>query len=313
MNSVRRAHGVIAVIFALACSADDPVQEQDVEQSTRALLIYSVNYPLAYFAQRIAGEDARVVFPAPPNIDPADWTPAPDEIAAFQSADLILLNGPGHAGWVQRASLPGSKLVDTSASFRDRLIERRGEIEHTHGPEGEHVHAGTAGTTWFDPLLAIEQSRAIADALVRIQPQYSAGFLERFTALETDLHVLDARFTEAAEAISEAPILFSHPIYQYFERRYHVNGESVHWEPDEIPTAKMWRELDSILSNHPSQLMIWEAAPEEETIRRLDSRGVSTVVLAPCSNVPEAGDWIGVMLEGAAQMKEAGSQLLAGE
>ena len=59
--------------------------------------------------------------------------------------------------------------------------------------------------------------------------------------------------------------------------------------------------------------MIWEATPEEETIRRLDSLGVSTVVLAPCANLPEEGDWYSAMLEGAAHLKEAGNQLLAGE
>jgi zinc transport system substrate-binding protein len=307
-----RAVGAIAAIFALACSADDPVDERAVKTNTGTPLIYSVNYPLAYFAQRVGGENVRVVFPAPPNTDPAEWVPAPDEIVAFQTADLILLNGPGHAGWVQRASLPKSKIVDTSASFRDRLIELRGETKHTHGPAGAHVHTGTARTTWLDPLLAIEQARAITDALVRIRPERTTSFLERFAALETDLLMVDSRFTEAAESISAAPILFSHPVYQYFERRYRLNGESLHWEPDESPTPIMWQKLSSILSNHPSQLMIWEATPGEETIRRLDSLGISSIVIPPCANTPEEGDWYSAMLESAAHMKKAGSQRLSG-
>ena len=49
--------------FASAAVADD------------RLRIYTVNYPLQYFAQRLAGEHAEVVFPAPPAIDPAFWTP----------------------------------------------------------------------------------------------------------------------------------------------------------------------------------------------------------------------------------------------
>jgi zinc transport system substrate-binding protein len=313
MNPTRRTRGVIAAAFVLACSADDPVREQAAERDTSTLLIYSVNYPLAYFAQRIGEGDVSVVFPAPPNIDPADWVPAPDEVAAFQSADLILLNGSGHAEWVERASLPQSKVLDTSASFRDRLIELRGDINHTHGPGGAHVHAGTAATTWLDPLLAIEQARAIAAALARIRPERSAGFTERFAVLETDLHRLDAGFAEAAEAVGEAPVLFSHPVYQYFERRYRVIGESVHWEPDELPTPEMWRDLDSMRSDHPSRLMIWEATPEEETMRRLDLIGVSSVVLAPCANTPEEGDWMAVMFEGAAHLNEAVSQLAAGD
>jgi zinc transport system substrate-binding protein len=124
--------------------------------------------------------------------------------------------------------------------------------------------------------------------------------------------MVDSRFTEAAESISAAPILFSHPVYQYFERRYRLNGESLHWEPDESPTPIMWQKLSSILSNHPSRLMIWEATPGEETIRRLDSLGISSIVIPPCANTPEEGDWYSAMLESAAHMKKAGSQRLSG-
>ena len=37
--------------------------------------VYVVNYPLQYFTQRIAGNHVQVVFPAPPDEDPAFWKP----------------------------------------------------------------------------------------------------------------------------------------------------------------------------------------------------------------------------------------------
>ena len=83
-----------------------------------AMSIYTVNYPLQYFAQRIAGEYAKVVFPAPQGVDPAFWTPDPSAIAAYQDADQgrdptsVALTGPnGRAhpsrGRVSRAGLVG--------------------------------------------------------------------------------------------------------------------------------------------------------------------------------------------------------------
>ena len=45
--------------------------------STDRMIIYTVNYPLKYFAERIAGEHADVVFPAPADGDPAFWCPLP--------------------------------------------------------------------------------------------------------------------------------------------------------------------------------------------------------------------------------------------
>ena len=58
--------------------------------ATEKLLIYTVNYPLQYFAQRIGGEFVTVKFPAPPGIDPAFWNPDTKTVAEYQSADVIL-------------------------------------------------------------------------------------------------------------------------------------------------------------------------------------------------------------------------------
>ena len=133
-------------------------------------VVYTVNYPLQYFAQRIAGDHADVIFPVPAGIDPAFWQPDAETITRFQDADLILLNGAGYAKWTGRASLPRSKLVDSSAGFRDKLIENTDRIAHSHGREGSHSHAGTAFTTWLDFSQAAAQVRTIRDALSRLHP-----------------------------------------------------------------------------------------------------------------------------------------------
>ena len=77
--------GIILTIAPLQASAEDP------------LTIYTVNYPLQYFAQRIAGEHAQVIFPGPEDEDPAFWMPDTETIQRYQQADLILLNGAGYA------------------------------------------------------------------------------------------------------------------------------------------------------------------------------------------------------------------------
>ena len=112
-------------------------------QSQAQPKVYVVNYPLQYFAERIAGDQVSVVFPAPPDGDPAFWNPDVETIAAFQAADLILVNGATYAKWLKTASLPKSKMVDTSRSFAADYIEIKDDAVHSHGPEGEHSHAGT--------------------------------------------------------------------------------------------------------------------------------------------------------------------------
>jgi zinc transport system substrate-binding protein len=268
------------------------------------LSVFVVNYPLQYFAERIGGEAVEVVFPAPLDEDPAYWSPDPDTVAAYQGADLILLNGAGYAGWVQRASLPQSRLVDTAGGFRDQFIPLGESVTHTHGPEGGHSHKGVAFTTWLDPGLAILQAKSVRNAFARARPDQEAAFQQGFEELEADLRSLDQRLTAAAEAIGDTPLLFSHPVYQYLIRHYGLNGRSVHWEPDQPPTEAMWRELEEFLADHAAQWMVWEGEPMDATVKQLEAMGIGSLVYAPCAGAPREGDFLVVMRKNAAGLEE---------
>jgi ABC-type Zn uptake system ZnuABC Zn-binding protein ZnuA len=96
-------------------------------------MVYTVNYPLQYFAERIGGDRVDVRLPAPADVDPAYWSPGAETVAAYQGADLILLNGAGYAQWVQRASLPRAQRVDfltvmhrNAAAFEALAVSQRG-------------------------------------------------------------------------------------------------------------------------------------------------------------------------------------------
>ena len=232
---------------------------------------------------------------------------APAVIATYQEANLILLNGAGYAKWVERATLPTSNLVDTSAGFTDRYIKLADTVTHSHGPEGDHEHGGWAFTTWLDPTLAMEQARAVAAALQHRLPESSTAIDQRLAVLETDLVTLDARFAAAAGTIGSESILFSHPVYQYFIARYDLNGKQVHWEPDFTPDGAMWSELDHILDHDRARWMLWEGEPLAETVAALEERGIASLVFSPCANRPHEGDWLTVMTVNAAALESIAS------
>jgi zinc transport system substrate-binding protein len=269
------------------------------------LTIYVVNYPLRYFAQRIAGSHAQIVFPAPADEDPAFWTPDLETIGAYQAADLILLNGATYAKWVEKVTLPRSKLVDTSAAFKDRYIPVKEARTHTHGPGGEHAHTGIAFTTWLDPSLAARQARAIADAMIRKRPELRKTFEENYAALESDLEELDRTIGEIIALRPAQPLVASHPVYDYLARRYNLNLKSVHWEPDEIPTDAQWTELRNLLQDHPATWMVWEGESLQASVDELSTRGVNSLVFDPCGNVPEEGDFLSVMNQNVENLKAA--------
>ena len=292
------------LVILAACGGSDPKPAALVAEKTpERLLVFTVNYPLAYFVERLGGDGVEVVFPAPADEDPAFWAPNAEAIAGYQQADLILLNGAGYAKWVERATLPSSKIIDTTAGATDRLLELTGTVTHSHGPEGEHEHQGWAFTTWLDPALALEQARAVAAALAARQPESATMIQSNLAALEVDLTALDARLAAAAGSIGDVPVLFSHPVYQYFIHRYGLNGHQVHWEPDVEPDGKMWSELEHIVDHDGAQWMVWEGEPLATTVAGHDDRGISSVVYSPCANIPTEGDWLTVMGANAAALE----------
>lgn len=292
----------LAILFwagAIAgCAPEGANEAADKPEAPQALTVVTVNYPLAYFAERILGDAGSVSFPAPPGVDPAYWSPEPAVISEYQQADLIILNGAGYADWIANASLPQSRLVDTTAAVSDQLIEIENTVTHTHGPTGDHSHGDTAFTTWLDLDIAVAQAQAMTEAMILARPDLEAGLRQGFAELEVDLVASNEELKEVTAGIGDQPVLFSHPVYQYFERRYGLNGFSVHWEPDAMPEDAQWRQLQSVLRQHPAKLMIWEGEPLDETRRRLDELGVESVVFSPGGNRPTEGDWLVLIQEG---------------
>ncbi len=292
---------VTIVIGLVGCGGGGPAADQPTEapEPVDKLIVYTVNYPLAYFAERVGGDLVEVHFPAPSEGDPAMWSPDADTIATYQVADLILVNGAGYAKWVERATLPSAKLVDTTAGAADRLLELESQVTHSHGPEGEHEHAGWAFTTWMDPTIAVEQARAVADAIASRRPDQASEIMQRFAELENDLLDLDRRLEAAAQSIGDSPLVFSHPVYQYLIARYGLKGEEIHWEPDVVPTGHDWEHLDELLAGHPAQWMVWEAEPLDDSVAALHERAIDSIVFDPCGNRPDNGDFMSVMTENA--------------
>jgi zinc transport system substrate-binding protein len=269
------------------------------------LTIYTVNYPLAYFAERIGTDHVKVVFPAPSDVDPAYWMPDKGTITRYQKADLILLNGAHYAKWVEKVTLPRAKMINTSRKFKDRYIRMAAEVTHSHGAEGKHAHEDAAFTVWLDFQLAVMQAKAIEKALSRKMPEQSSAFKKNLAALEKDLQNLDQGIKKIFSIDKDKPLLASHPVYDYLQRKYSLDLKSVHWEPDEEISYSQWNELQEILQAHPAKWMIWEGKPMKKSVEKLQESGINSLVFDPCGNRPDKGDFLTVMQANIENLRKA--------
>lgn len=290
-----------SIVASLGCApGTEPAQQQEASPPT----VYVSNYPLKYFAERITSPVVEVKLPVPPDIDPAYWKPTAAEILALQQADLILLNGASYEAWLSNVSLPQSRLADTSGGLQQRLIPVDEKMTHSHGVEGEHAHTGTAFTTWMDLSLAVDQASAAKQVLVERWPEHREQFEAQFESLAADLIALDAKIGQTVASNPGLPVVFSHPVYQYFESRYGVNGRSVHWEPGTMPDEAQREAFQVLLQEFSPAWMIWEDEPDPQAVAWLETKGVQSARVLPCANQPQEGDFLEVWRQNLSELRQ---------
>ena len=283
----------LVVLLFFSCEGNG---KKETSTTIEKPAIAVVNYPLYYFAKTIGGNHVNVYLPSIGG-DPVYWQPDSRQVNNFQKADIILANGAGYAKWMEKVSLPSSKIVITSDSFRDQWIEIEEGVTHSHGPEGEHVHKGTAFTTWLNFEFAALQAEEVYTSLIKILPDKEPEFKTNYDRLQGELTSLDAKMKNLAAQISEEHIITSHPVYQYMENAYGLHITSLHWEPDEMPGDEEWKEVKHLVVDHKAKIMIYENEPLPEIKTKLQEIGIRLVVFNPSGNRPETGNFVEVMKE----------------
>lgn len=268
--------------------------------------VFAANYPMAFFVQQLAGTEVELLDPIPADEDPAFWQPDDKALSAIQAADLILLNGASYSKWAEKVSLPQAKVVDSSAAFAKAFIQIPEVASHSHGPGGDHSHSGTAFTTWMDLSQAAQQAQACAEGLKRLLPQGQHEAMDqRLKTLAGELLKLDTRLKACGQRLKNQPLVASHPVYDYFARAYQLNLKALLWEPEQTLDEKALGDLKALLQKHPAKWMIWEGEPSDANIAALKAKGLQSLVISPCANRPEQGNFLSVMQRNIEALEKA--------
>ena len=285
---MRAALAALALSVAPAWAQDRPVVVAD-------------SYPMAYFAERLAGGAAEVRLAVPEGRDPASWRPTLAEIVDIQSADLIVLNGSGLADWTTRTALPRARTVDTGQGLAGDLIATD-TITHSHGQEGSHSHEDVAANTWLDLALAARQAEALGAAMARTLPD--APVEANLADLRAELAALDA----AGDALVDGapvPAMASHPRYEYLGHAYGLDVAALDWEAGAMPGASQLAELERRAAESGARLLIWEAEPPAEAREAVAALGLAQAVVPPLAMPPADGDLLSGLRDGLAELAAA--------
>lgn len=275
---IRRVGAVTATLLCLGMGA---------AMAAELPRVIAVSGPLSAFARAIAGDKADVVYPVPEGEDPMLWRPSIADIAGIQSADLILLNGAGFAGWTTKASLPRARTIVTTRALEGVFIEANTAVTHSHGAEGAHSHSGAVPQTWLDFAQAAVQADAVAEGLRRALPGAGADIESGLAALTADLMALDARARDVGAGLSGRRIIASGPGLAYFARAYGLDLRELGFVPGEPFDAAG---LSAAAADAPDALFVWLAEP---TAADVDAVALPQTRFDMGANQP--GDFIALM------------------
>jgi zinc transport system substrate-binding protein len=304
-----RAALIVMLVAGLAAGAWRFTRPRATTPAARAPdempVVQTAFYPTTYFVERMAKGLVRVECRLPPDVDPAFWLPDEAAIVAFQSADLVVLNGAEFERFRWLVSLAATRTVFAAEGFRDQWMQVENAVVHSHGGGALHTHQGLNGHTWVDPMNAIAEVEAIRRALVRRLPVAAATMDARAAELTRDLDALDRDF--AALDRPRQVLYLSHPAWNYLARRHGWPVEDLTLDPLTMPTPEQIAAAKVSLSARPGSHILWESEPSPAVALRIRNElGLDGIVFPPCETDSRDGrDYLSRMRESVKALRPA--------
>ncbi len=219
-----------AVIIIILCSCvATGVSAASTKVNTAASF-----YPLAHFAEHVAGEYADVTSTMPPGSDPHEYEPTPRDIKKIYEASIFLFNGAGVDPWAERLHNDLVKQGTTTIEM----------IKHFSAKElsaslGVHDNSQTDPHIWLDPILAIKEVEIIRDTFIKADPSREKHYRDNSTSYINKLNGLHRRYEDGLKSCRIRDIIVSHNAFGYLSARYNLNVHPITGiSPEEEPSPR---------------------------------------------------------------------------
>jgi len=199
------AAGALAMLFAAPACAQDRL---------KVIASFSI---LGDFVQNVGGQRLEVATLVGPNGNAHVYAPSPADARKVADARLVLVNGLGFEGWLDRlVKASGTKAAIVVATKSIKPRERAGDHDHDHGRSDPHAWQSVANAKIY--------VANIRDALIAADPAGKDAYAANATAY---LAKLDALEREVRDVIAKIPpdrrrLITSHDAFGYFEAAYGV-------------------------------------------------------------------------------------------
>lgn len=235
----------LAVLLSSVALLPSPAMAAD---KLKVLASFSI---IGDMAARVGGDRVEVTTLVGPNGDAHVYEPKPDDAKAATAADLLLVNGLGFEGWLNRlieASGSKDKIVTLTEGIKSHAMEEEGD----HGGDHDHEHGAIDPHAWQ----SVPNARIYVKNIVKALCAKDAAGCEAYTAngdsYDKELAALDDSIRKSIGGIPESRrlVITSHDAFGYFAREYGITflapeGISTESEASAKDVAALIRQIKS--------------------------------------------------------------------
>ncbi|MFH1383184.1 MAG: metal ABC transporter substrate-binding protein [Chloroflexota bacterium] len=214
---MRRKYVVLSMLLTLVLMSTISCQPSVTSTKKSIVVTYSV---LGSVVRELVGEKATVTVPMPNGLDPHEWEPSARDIETFNKADLVIENGLGLEGGMEKA-------LDSARSKGVKFFTASDYITVRHVGPGEGIPTGDPDQAigasdphlWSDPVAMKDIVSALVPALME---DLNLDIAAEASDLENRLDSLNA---ELANIVIQVPednrkLVTGHESMGYFAQRY---------------------------------------------------------------------------------------------
>lgn len=222
---------IILLLFSLGCHNPKNLTNE------KPLLLTTV-YPYELIVKQLADTLFAVESLLPVNASPHTWSPAPQDLANLDQADLIIANGLGLEVNLDKAlQQRKSKLIVVSD-----LIDPKMLLKDVDGDEDHQQQANPH--IWTSPDLLIPIITGLSAELSKRFPTYKTIFESNSRMMIMQINQVDARIRAERDSLPQAAVITLHDAFVYYFRYFKIDfAGAVQPAGGKDPTPKQLKAL----------------------------------------------------------------------
>jgi len=259
-------------------------RQSQVKDTPLKLPVVATFYPLAEFARQVGGDLVEIQTLVPTGTEPHDFEPTTQDIAKTHKSAVLLYNGLGFEGWLNKVipdlEKSGVLLVDSSQGIS--VLAANQSLSGEESLADPHI--------WLDPTLAQQQVRTITAAFIKADPIHQIQYQQNADAYIQKLQMLDQSFKTGLSNCQGRQVVTSHAAFGYLAKKYGfqvlpISGLS----PDEEPSPQRLAQIAREVKKNQTPYIFFESLVSPALANTIAvETGAKTLVFNPLEGLAQA-------------------------